>query len=291
MSHIPILLAEVIEAIAPRASDVIIDATFGAGGYTRAFLEEGARVIAFDRDPAAKIIAKKITQEFPDRFQFLHAPFSEMQERLAEVPSPVGGGLGWGQKVRASLDAPLLTSPLRGEGIIDAIVFDLGVSSMQLDEAERGFSFRQDGPLDMRMDGEGISAADIVNERSEKELADLFYTYGEEKNSRKIARAIVHDRENEPFERTKQLADLLTRINAFRSRNDKIHPATRVFQALRIEVNNEIGELEEGLQAAQKLLKTGGKLAVVTFHSLEDRPVKQFFTPERPPSATRLNGS
>jgi 16S rRNA (cytosine1402-N4)-methyltransferase len=254
-SHIPVLLEEVLRALEVRNSQLIIDATFGAGGTTRALLKKGANVIAFDRDPAAKQVANKITQELPGKFQFIHAPFSQMVEDLSAC----------------------------NVGKIDAIVFDLGVSSMQLDEAARGFSFRRDGPLDMRMSGEGRSAADLVNQLPEKDLADILYRYGEEKRSRAIAKAIVAQRKEKPFTRTKDLVELIEKTIG-RDPRSKIHPATRSFQGLRIAVNDELGELEQGLKAAQELLKPGGKLAVVTFHSLEDRPVKQFLTPERPPS-------
>jgi 16S rRNA (cytosine1402-N4)-methyltransferase len=283
MSHIPVLLAEIVEGLEPHTGQVIVDATFGAGGYARAFLSSGANVIAFDRDPAAKTAAKKLAQEFPKTFQFIHAPFSEMVEELSKIPSPIGGGLGWGHPVLSSLGAPLLTSPLRGKGIVDAVVFDLGVSSMQLDEAERGFSFRQDGPLDMRMSSDGKSAAGLVNQLSEKEIADILFRYGEEKRSRIIAKAIVTQRKEKPLTRTLELAELIEKTIG-RDPRSKIHPATRSFQGLRIAVNDELDELSLGLEAAQKILKPDGKLAVVTFHSLEDRPVKQFFANERAPS-------
>ncbi len=249
MNHIPVLLNEVLAAIKPRANEIIVDATFGAGGYARAFLESGARVIAFDRDPSAKIAAQKLAAEFPQRFQFVHAPFSEMEEKL-------------------------------GTQHIDAIVFDLGVSSMQLDEAERGFSFMRDGPLDMRMSSEGQSASDLINRLPEKELADLLYQYGDEKKSRSAAKAIVEQREEKPFTRTLEFAELIEKTIG-RDPRSKIHPATRSFQALRIAVNDELGELKCGLEAAARLLRLNGRLGIVTFHSLEDRMVKRFLAAEK----------
>lgn len=250
--HIPVLLAEVLAAAKPRAGDVIVDATFGAGGYAQAFLEKGASVIAFDRDSHAKPAAETIAKKFPDQFQFINAPFGQMEKELQT----------------------------RGISCVDAIIFDLGVSSMQIDEAARGFSFMRDGPLDMRMGDFGKTAAGLVSTLGEKELADILYRYGEEKRSRAIAKAIVQRREEQKFTRTKELGDLIEKTIG-RDPRSKIHPATRSFQALRIAVNDELGELERALQAAQNLLKSGGRLAVVTFHSLEDRIVKQFLTPER----------
>ena len=243
MSHIPVLLPEVLDALAVRPGGLYLDGTFGAGGYTRAMLEAGGSVIALDRDPTAIAGGAALAAEFPDRLKLIEARFGELD---------------------------------RHAGGLDGVALDIGVSSMQLDQAERGFSLRFDAPLDMRMSGEGRSAADILAESSETELADIFYHLGEERASRRLARAIVNDRESEPFVSTLQLAGLVARV-APAPPNERTHPATRVFQALRIAVNDELGELARGLAAAERALKPGGRLAVVTFHSLEDRIVKQFF--------------
>jgi 16S rRNA (cytosine1402-N4)-methyltransferase len=249
--HIPVLLHEVIEAIAPLEGALVVDGTFGAGGYTRAFLEAGANVIAFDRDPDAIAGGQHLQATYGEALTLIEAPFSLMHEEL---------------------DA-------RGIGSVDAVVLDIGVSSMQLDEAHRGFAFRHDGPLDMRMDQEGPTAADIINSWSEADLADLFFTYGEERRSRAIARFICEVREEWPIKTTRGLATLIEKLMPVRKRGPGpvIHPATRVFQALRIAVNDELGELVSALYGAEQLLKPGGRLAVVTFHSLEDRIVKRFF--------------
>jgi 16S rRNA (cytosine1402-N4)-methyltransferase len=241
--HVSVLLDEVMAAIAAAPGRRIIDATFGAGGYSRAFLAAGAEVIAFDRDPVAARFAAPF--QAAGRFSLIAAPFSEMEHHVA---------------------AP-----------VDGVAMDLGVSSMQLDEAERGFSFMRDGPLDMRMSGAGASAADLVNDAGQAELARVFFVYGEERQSRRIAAALVRRRAEQPFTRTLDLAETVERALGGR-RGAKAHPATRVFQALRIAVNAELAELEQGLDAAERLLGSGGRLAVVTFHSLEDRIVKAFFT-------------
>ena len=241
--HVSVLLAEVAEAIAAAPGKRVVDATFGAGGYSRAFLDAGAEVIAFDRDPAAARFAAPL--QTCGRFQLIATPFSEMEQHVA---------------------AP-----------VDGVAMDLGVSSMQLDEAERGFSFMRDGPLDMRMSQAGPSAADLVNDADQAELARIFFVYGEERQSRRVASALVRRRDEQPFTRTLDLAETVERALGGR-RGAKVHPATRVFQALRIAVNAELAELEEGLDAAERLLGAGGRLAVVTFHSLEDRIVKAFFT-------------
>ena len=248
--HVPVLLQEVIEIIAPLDGALVVDGTFGAGGYTRAFLEAGANVIAFDRDPNAIAGGQELLAAHGDALTLIEAPFSLMDDELVA----------------------------RGVGSVDAIVLDIGVSSMQLDEAHRGFAFRHDGPLDMRMDQEGPTAADIVNSWSETDLADLFFTYGEERRSRAIARFICEVREEWPIKTTRGLATLIEKLMPVRKRGPGpvIHPATRVFQALRIAVNDELGELVSALYGAEKLLKPGGRLAVVTFHSLEDRIVKRF---------------
>ncbi|MEQ8658692.1 MAG: 16S rRNA (cytosine(1402)-N(4))-methyltransferase RsmH [Hyphomicrobiales bacterium] len=249
--HIPVLLAEVIDAVAPLKGALIVDGTFGAGGYTRGFLDAGAKVIAFDRDPDAIAAGQGLVADHGDALTLIEAPFSLMHEELEA----------------------------RGIAAVDAVVLDIGVSSMQLDEAHRGFAFRHDGPLDMRMDQNGPTAADIVNSWSEADLADLFFTYGEERRSRAIARFICEVREEWPIKTTRGLATLIEKLMPVRKRGPGpiIHPATRVFQALRIAVNDELGELVGALQASEQILKPGGRMAVVTFHSLEDRIVKRFF--------------
>lgn len=246
--HRPVLLHEVIGALGVRAGGLYLDATFGAGGYTRAILEAApdTRVLALDRDPDAIRDGRAMADAFAGRLTLVETEFSAMEGAAR------GAGLG----------------------PFDGIVADIGVSSMQLDEAMRGFSFRADGPLDMRMSGAGTSAADIVNKASEAHLAGIFFHYGEERMSRAIARAIVQDRGATPFATTRQLADLVARI--VRTRPGDIHPATRTFQALRIAVNDELNELVSALHAAERLLKPGGHLAIVSFHSLEDRIVKVF---------------
>jgi 16S rRNA (cytosine1402-N4)-methyltransferase len=247
--HAPVLLAEVIEALAPKPGDVIIDATFGAGGYTRAILERGADVVALDRDPTVQPFAEAVTRDFPDRFQLIRTPFSGLAEAFEES----------------------------GKAKLDGAVFDIGVSSMQLDQAERGFSFMRDGPLDMRMSDEGATAADIVNTWDHGPLAHIFKLYGDERQSGRVATAILRRRVERPFSRTLDLAEVVEKALGGR-RGAAIHPATRVFQALRIAVNDELGELERGLEAAEATLAPGGRLVVVTFHSLEDRMVKAFLT-------------
>jgi 16S rRNA (cytosine1402-N4)-methyltransferase len=240
--HIPVLLAEVLEALAPAQGDLIIDGTFGAGGYTRAILATGASVVAIDRDPDAIAAGRDLEAQSGGRLRLVQAPFSTLDEHVESA---------------------------------DGIVLDIGVSSMQLDQAERGFSFRADGPLDMRMAQAGLSAADVVNSFKPGDLARIFGFLGEERHAGRIARMIEARREKRPFERTLELADAIeTHIG--RAPKDKIHPATRVFQALRIFVNDELGELAKALFAAERALKPGGRLAVVTFHSLEDRIVKRF---------------
>lgn len=245
--HAPVLLNEVIEALSPRAGEVMIDATFGAGGYARAILEAGAAVIALDRDPTVRPHAEAVAADHPDRFRLVETPFSGLAEAFAET----------------------------GEARLDGAVFDIGVSSMQLDRAERGFSFMRDGPLDMRMSRDGESAADIVNGWEHGPLAHILKLYGEERQSGRVATAILRRRAERPFERTLDLAEVVEKALGGR-RGAAIHPATRTFQALRIAVNDELGELERGLAAAEATLSPGGRLAVVTFHSLEDRIVKSF---------------
>ena len=239
--HIPVLLNEVLEAMQPAPGKVLVDGTFGAGGYSRALLARGAAIIAFDRDPSAQRFADGLPA---DRFRLVERRFSELADET-------------------------------GEGAVDGVVLDIGVSSKQLDEAERGFSFLRDGPLDMRMSAEGPTAADLVNEAEPAEIARILYVYGEERESRRIARAIARRRDEQPFTRTLELAEFIEKTLGGR-RGAKVHPATRVFQAIRIAVNEELSELEAGLEAAERALKTGGRLCVVTFHSLEDRIVKTF---------------
>jgi 16S rRNA (cytosine1402-N4)-methyltransferase len=238
--HIPVLLAPLLRAVAP-VSGVWADGTFGAGGYAKGLLEAGAtRVIGIDRDPAALALARPWAARYGERLTLVLGRFSEL-DRIAGEP-------------------------------LDGVVLDLGVSSMQIDEASRGFSFLKDGPLDMRMGEEGPSAADLVNTLPEAKLADILFQYGEERASRRIARAIVAAR---PLSTTRALAETVAACLPHQKPGQS-HPATRSFQALRIAVNDEFGELARGLEAAERALKPGGKLAVVTFHSLEDRIVKRF---------------
>ncbi|HIJ63856.1 MAG TPA: 16S rRNA (cytosine(1402)-N(4))-methyltransferase RsmH [Rhodospirillaceae bacterium] len=245
--HIPVLLGPVVEALAPGDHRLYVDGTFGAGGYARALLEQArCRVFGIDRDPSAIDAGQAMVKTYDGRLVLLAGRFGDMQALLA------------GQGVDA----------------VDGVTLDLGVSSMQLDRAERGFSFRQEGPLDMRMASQGTSAADLVNSLPEAELADILWRFGEERQSRRLARAIVADRKTQPFVTTTQLAELVRRI--VRPSKDGIDPATRTFQAIRIAVNDELGEVSRGLSAAERLLRPGGRLAVVAFHSLEDRAVKDF---------------
>jgi 16S rRNA (cytosine1402-N4)-methyltransferase len=241
--HIPVLIDEVIAALAPAAGQTVVDGTFGAGGYARAILATGASLIAFDRDPSARRFAAGLPV---DRFRLVESRFSELDE-------------------------------VTGAEAVDGVVLDLGVSSMQLDEPDRGFSFMRDGPLDMRMAADGPTAADLVNDADPADLARILYVYGEERQSRRIAGAIARRRIEQPFSRTLELADFIEKVLGGR-RGAKVHPATRSFQAIRIAVNEELAELEAGLVAAERALKTGGRLCVVTFHSLEDRIVKSFFS-------------
>lgn len=249
--HVSVLLNEVVEAIQPTPGKLIVDGTFGAGGYSRAFLNGGADVVAFDRDPSAARFAEGLGP----RFRLIQDNFSAMADHVEAC---------------------------------DGVALDLGVSSMQLDEAERGFSFMRDGPLDMRMSGEGETAADLVNTSEPSALSRMFWLYGEERESRRIAAAIVRRRAEAPFERTLDLAEVVERAVGGR-RGAKTHPATKVFQALRIVVNDELAEVEAGLAAAERILREGGCLAVVTFHSLEDRIVKAFFVERagRTPAGSR----
>jgi 16S rRNA (cytosine1402-N4)-methyltransferase len=241
--HVPVLLRPLLAAVAP-VSGLWVDGTFGAGGYARGLLDAGAdKVIAIDRDPTVFDMARDWAGEYGDRLVLRQGNFADL-DVLAGEP-------------------------------VDGIVLDLGVSSMQLDQPERGFSFRADGPLDMRMGAEGPTAAEIVNTASESELADILYHYGEERASRRIARAIVARRADAPFTRTADLAAVVAGCLP-RPKPGQSHPATRSFQAIRIAVNDEFGALADGLEAAERALKPGGFLAVVSFHSLEDRVVKRF---------------
>ncbi|MBA3447161.1 MAG: 16S rRNA (cytosine(1402)-N(4))-methyltransferase RsmH [Pseudaminobacter sp.] len=240
--HLPVLLNEVIASLGAKTGDVIVDGTFGAGGYTKALLEQGASVVAIDRDPDAIAAGRELEKASGRRLRLVQGPFSHLDDYASEV---------------------------------DGVVLDIGVSSMQLDQAERGFSFRADGPLDMRMAQEGVGAADVVNRYKTGDLARIFGFLGEEKNAGRIARMIDKRRAIRPFERTRDLAEAIA-DHVGRNRKDRIHPATRVFQALRIYVNDELGELARALFAAERALKPGGRLVVVTFHSLEDRIVKRF---------------
>ncbi len=252
--HRPVMLTEVLLALAPHDGQLIVDGTFGAGGYSCAILDAAAcHVLALDRDPTVAAAAAPLLTSYEGRLRLVGTPFSDMDA-----------------VVRAS--DPACSA--------DAVVLDIGVSSMQIDQPERGFSFQSDGPLDMRMSQSGLhaglSAADIVNTLDADPLADILFQFGEERRSRQIARAIVMDRAKTPFTRTKQLADLICRVLKT-PKIDGRHAATRTFQALRIYVNDELGELRRGLDAAERILKPGGRLVVVTFHSLEDRIVKDFF--------------
>jgi 16S rRNA (cytosine1402-N4)-methyltransferase len=246
--HVPVLLLEAMDALEPHAGGLYVDGTFGGGGYTRALLDRGARVIALDRDPSAIRAGDALKALSDGRLELVEARFGELDEAANRV----------------------------GVDAADGIALDIGVSSMQFDEAARGFSFRFDAPLDMRMGGSGRSAADILRDEDEATIADILFHFGEERAARRIARAIVADRIAKPFASTLELAGLIARV-APAPRGEMTHPATRTFQALRIAVNDELGELVRGLCAAERLLKPGGRLAVVTFHSLEDRIVKQFF--------------
>lgn len=243
-AHVPVLLPETLAALAMSTGDIYVDGTFGAGGYTAAALAEGvAHIYAIDRDPRALAGGAKLAARYPERLTLVDGRFSHMDRLLAD----------------------------RGVDGVDAIALDIGVSSMQLDEADYGFSFKLDGPLDMRMSGSGPTVADFLNTAEEATIADIIFKLGEEPKARRIARAIVQDR---PFERTPQLAALVRSVCGI-SKTGK-DPATRTFQALRIYINDELDELDAGLRAAERLLRPGGRLAVVSFHSLEDRAVKSF---------------
>ena len=245
--HIPVLLNEVVAALAPQADEVMVDGTFGAGGYSRALLEAAdCAVIAIDRDPDTKPHADALNEHYGERLHYLSGCFGDMQNLLDQK--------------------------------VDGVTLDLGASSMQLDEAARGFSFMRDGPLDMRMSRDGVSAADLLNQAAPDLLSNIIAVYGEERRARAIAKALVERRTAKPLARTGDLVDVVCSVLGA-PRFGKAHPATRTFQAIRIFLNDELGELMRGLQAAEQVLKPGGRLAVVTFHSLEDRMVKQFLSP------------
>jgi len=247
--HIPVMLNEVLENLALKDGGLYVDATFGFGGYTSAILEEkNCRVISLDRDPDVLPRANEIKQKYPLRFEFKQSCFSRLAELISEP--------------------------------VDGVVFDIGVSSMQIDEAKRGFSFSKEARLDMRMSQSGLSAYDIVNTASEEELADILYQFGEEKKSRQIAKKIVSKRALKPIETTTELAEIVYEV--IFKKAGQLDPATRTFQALRIAVNDELKELEKGLEAAKAVLKPEGRLVVVDFHSLEDRIVKNFFKQNGP---------
>lgn len=242
--HIPVMLQEVLTALKPQKGEVYVDATFGNGGYTKAILETAdCKVIALDRDPTVKIRVNEFKNMYGDRFEFRAGQFGDFADL---VPEKINGA-----------------------------VFDIGVSSMQLDEAERGFSFSKEGALDMRMSQDGVSAKDIVNSYDEEALADLIYQYGEERKSRQIAKRIAEYRQNKKIETTTELAEII--YSVIHKKFGEIDPATRTFQALRIAVNDELGELSRGLSGAANRLQKNGRLVVVDFHSLEDRIVKNFF--------------
>jgi 16S rRNA (cytosine1402-N4)-methyltransferase len=245
--HIPVLLTEVVDGLAPRDGGLYVDGTFGAGGYTQAILKAAqCTVWAIDRDPEALERGHALAESYPGRLHLVHGRFGDLAELLIE----------------------------HGVKAVHGIALDLGISSMQVDDRSRGFSFLRDGPLDMRMEKSGMSAADAVNSLPESELEDIIRRYGEERYARRVAHAIVRARKTRPFSRTIHLADTI-RAEVRRSQ-DGIDPATRTFQALRIYVNDELGELERGLAGAERILAPEGRLAVVSFHSLEDRIVKTF---------------
>jgi 16S rRNA (cytosine1402-N4)-methyltransferase len=246
-AHIPVLLAETVDALAPRDDGIYVDGTFGRGGYTRALLEAArCRVYAIDRDPEAIASGAALSAEVSGRLTLIEGRYGDMEKLLGKI----------------------------GIADVAGIALDLGPSSPQLDDPVRGLSFRADGPLDMRMEHQGTTAADLVNTLTEAALADIIFLYGEERFSRRIARAVLAAREAAPIQRTGELAAIVRKVVP--AQPGGIDPATRTFQALRIAVNDELGELERGLSAAERLLAPGGRLAVISFHSLEDRRVKDF---------------
>lgn len=247
--HISVLLREVLDILSPRDGGVYVDGTFGAGGYSKAILDAADCIVyGIDRDPFAIGLGEKMAEKYAGRLVMLEGCYADMEKLLAS----------------------------RGQLSVDGIALDIGVSSMQIDEADRGFSFMRAGPLDMRMSSKGRTAAEVVNEESEAELARIIFVYGEERRSRAIARVVVERREVRPFTSTVELAEAVASV--VRPTGKGIHPATRTFQALRIFVNDELGQLVKGLAASERLLTPSGRLAVVSFHSLEDRRVKNFLS-------------
>lgn len=256
--HVPVLLEEALRYLAPAAGDLIIDGTFGAGGYSRAILASGASIIAIDRDPTAIAAGRALADASEGRLTLVEGRFSDLDAIAADL----------------------------GHERVDGVVMDIGVSSMQLDRAERGFSFRNDGPLDMRMGDEGVTAAEIVNRMEPRDLARIIAVLGEDHRARAVASAIARAREAGPIETTAQFAAIVER--AIGRATDTIHPATRTFQALRIFINRELDELADALAASERVLAEGGRLVVVAFHSLEDRIIKRFLADR---SATRSGAS
>jgi 16S rRNA (cytosine1402-N4)-methyltransferase len=253
--HIPVMLSEVLQTLQPKSGEIIVDGTFGAGGYSEAVLQQAdCKVIAIDRDGEAFRLSGQLADKYSGRLMAVLGRFSEMEAFAAS----------------------------EGFANVDGVMLDLGVSSMQLDEPERGFSFAKDGPLDMRMGEEGPNASDIVNTLSEEELARIIAVLGEERRARAIARAIVSRRGDKAIMRTAELADIVAKVIG-RKRDETKHPATRTFQAIRLYLNEELDELAKALAAAERLLRTGGRLVVVTFHSLEDRIAKRFFASRSAP--------
>ncbi|MGH6735832.1 MAG: 16S rRNA (cytosine(1402)-N(4))-methyltransferase RsmH [Methyloceanibacter sp.] len=253
--HIPVMLSEVLAALQPKDGEIIVDGTFGAGGYAKAILGAAdCKLIAIDRDAEAFALGGALVQRYPGRVMAVLGCYSDMEAIAAS----------------------------EGFASVDGVTLDLGVSSMQLDRAERGFSFAKDGPLDMRMGAEGPTASDLINALAEEELAEIIFVLGEERRARAIARAIVKRRGEAPITSTGELADIVVGVIG-RKRDETKHPATRTFQALRLYLNAELDELARGLSAAERLLKAGGRLVVVTFHSLEDRIAKRFFASRSEP--------
>lgn len=260
--HVSVMLDEVLDALEPAMAGLIVDGTFGAGGYSKALLQAGAHVIGIDQDKNVQQFADALSAEYGDRFSFVMGRFSQLDEL--------------GTQVTQSKNVT--------QSKIDAVVLDIGVSSMQLDEGERGFSFMRDGPLDMRMGASGESAADLVNNADERLLSDIIFAFGEEKRARRIAKAIIEARAETPITTTLALADIIEQAVGRKPGGN--HPATRTFQAIRIAVNKEMDELVHGLFAAERALGEGGILVVVTFHSLEDRIVKRFFDAKKSAGTT-----
>ncbi len=256
IQHVPVLLHQAMAFLSPRAGDYFIDGTLGGGGYSRFLLAAGAHVLAIDQDPDVATIAAQLKDEHPRHFTFVRSNYSDLATHATRI------------------------FPSRP---VDGVVLDIGVSSMQLDNKERGFSFRRCGPLDMRMAKSGPSAGDAVNTLPQESLRRIIATYGEEPRARAIAAAIVAARADKPLQTTKDLADIVARV--VRSCGARHHPATRTFQALRIFVNNELEHLAKALVAAEGILRAGGRLVVMTFHSLEDRIVKRFFSSRSRPAA------